>query len=186
MKNTLSLTENCECTCVDNVADGTNSIFVDVDVGTVTNPIFKIWKNSILEKTYTLTVRHINHVEIPQSLFSENASITFQYLDDGYTGQVFAITFPNKVEGNLSVKKDSDYTYTAKYTRLNNKAATTVSVKVNSTTTGQPGTNASVTNVGDDENVLLDFIIPRGEKGDTPSLMINDDGHLIAIYKGDN
>ncbi len=46
-------------------------------------------------------------------------------------------------------------------------APTTVSVKVNSTTTGAPGTNASVTNVGDPVNVELDFVIPRGDKGDT-------------------
>ena len=44
--------------------------------------------------------------------------------------------------------------------------ATTVSVKVNSTTTGEPGTDASVTNIGTDENVQLDFVIPRGAKGD--------------------
>ena len=42
---------------------------------------------------------------------------------------------------------------------------TTVTVDVNSTTTGNPGTNASVTNVGDQVNVLLDFVIPRGADG---------------------
>lgn len=45
--------------------------------------------------------------------------------------------------------------------------ATTVSVKVNSTTTGAPGTNASVTNSGDEVNVMLDFVIPRGATGAT-------------------
>lgn len=44
---------------------------------------------------------------------------------------------------------------------------TTVSVAVNSTTTGNPGTNASVTNSGDEVNVALDFVIPRGDKGET-------------------
>ena len=43
--------------------------------------------------------------------------------------------------------------------------STTVSVRVNSTTTGEPGTDASVTNVGTDENVQLDFVIPRGANG---------------------
>ena len=45
--------------------------------------------------------------------------------------------------------------------------ATTVSVAVNSTTTGAPGTNASVTNSGDEVNVMLDFVIPRGATGAT-------------------
>ena len=45
--------------------------------------------------------------------------------------------------------------------------ATTVSVAVNSTTTGAPGTDASVTNSGDEVNVMLDFVIPRGAVGET-------------------
>lgn len=44
---------------------------------------------------------------------------------------------------------------------------TTVTVNVNSTTTGAPGTNASVTNSGDEVNVALDFVIPRGATGET-------------------
>lgn len=43
----------------------------------------------------------------------------------------------------------------------------TVSVTVGSTTTGEPGTDASVTNSGDTENVVLNFTIPRGETGQT-------------------
>lgn len=41
----------------------------------------------------------------------------------------------------------------------------TVSVTVGGTTTGEPGTNASVTNSGDTQNVVLNFTIPRGETG---------------------
>lgn len=46
-------------------------------------------------------------------------------------------------------------------------APTTVTVAVNSTTTGAPGTDASVTNSGDEVNVQLDFVIPRGAVGET-------------------
>lgn len=42
---------------------------------------------------------------------------------------------------------------------------TTVTVNVGSTTTGQPGSAANVTNRGDEVNVLLDFTIPRGTQG---------------------
>lgn len=46
-------------------------------------------------------------------------------------------------------------------------AGGTVSVAVGSTTTGESGTNASVTNSGDAQNVVLNFTIPRGETGQT-------------------
>ena len=39
------------------------------------------------------------------------------------------------------------------------------SIAVGVTTTTDPGTNASVTNVGTDDNVILNFNIPRGETG---------------------
>lgn len=39
------------------------------------------------------------------------------------------------------------------------------SIAVGVTTTADPGTNASVTNVGTDDNVILNFNIPKGETG---------------------
>lgn len=42
------------------------------------------------------------------------------------------------------------------------KAAT---IQVGSTTTGEPGTNANVTNSGTENAAVFDFVIPRGEKG---------------------
>lgn len=38
-------------------------------------------------------------------------------------------------------------------------------ITVGTTTTGDPGTNASVTNSGTNENVILDFVIPAGPTG---------------------
>lgn len=38
----------------------------------------------------------------------------------------------------------------------------TVSVKVDSTITGLPGTNAQVVNIGNEQEVLLQFTIPAG------------------------
>lgn len=39
-------------------------------------------------------------------------------------------------------------------------------IEVGTTSTTQPGTNASVTNVGTNENIILDFSIPTGATGD--------------------
>lgn len=44
-------------------------------------------------------------------------------------------------------------------------AGGTVSVQVSRTTTGEAGTEASVINEGDGQNVRLAFIIPKGEQG---------------------
>ena len=40
-------------------------------------------------------------------------------------------------------------------------------ITAGSTTTGEPGTNAQVTNSGTSENAILNFTIPRGETGAT-------------------
>lgn len=48
----------------------------------------------------------------------------------------------------------------------------TVTVKVKSTSTLPAGSMATVDNVGTDEDVLLDFGIPRGDVGDTPNIEI--------------
>lgn len=42
----------------------------------------------------------------------------------------------------------------------------TVTVEVGTTTTGEPGSNASVENSGTSQNVVLNFTIPRGEQGE--------------------
>lgn len=42
-------------------------------------------------------------------------------------------------------------------------------VQVGNTNTGAPGTNANVENVGNEHNAILNFTIPRGDKGETGS-----------------
>ena len=39
-------------------------------------------------------------------------------------------------------------------------------IQVGNVTTGEPGTDATVTNSGTSSNAVLDFVIPKGEKGD--------------------
>lgn len=118
MKNTLSISSdgiNCTCDCVDIIADGTNSIFIALNVGNVSNPRFKLWKNNTLQSTTTLTTGITNYIEIPTALFTANAVITFQYLDNTYTGEIFTINFQNVLIGNLTIIKNSDRVYSANY-----------------------------------------------------------------------
>ena len=67
----------------------------------------------------------------------------------GTTGQVLA--------------KKSNTNYDTEW--INPTSGGTVSVNVGETLTGDPGTNASVTNSGNETNVLLNFTIPRGKTG---------------------
>ena len=68
----------------------------------------------------------------------------------GTTGQVLA--------------KKSDANFDTEWVN-NSGGGSTVSVNVGETTTGEPGTNANVTNSGDETNVVLNFTIPRGDPG---------------------
>lgn len=56
-------------------------------------------------------------------------------------------------------------------------------ISVNSTETGPPGTSASVTNSGTIHNVLLDFVIPQGDTGKTPTFQI---GSVTTSEPGSN
>ena len=72
---------------------------------------------------------------------------------------------PGGTTGQVLAKK-SDANYDTEWID-NSGGGSTVSVNVGETTTGEPGTNASVTNSGDETNVVLNFTIPRGNPGPT-------------------
>ena len=54
-------------------------------------------------------------------------------------------------------------------------------VSVGSVTTGAPGTDASVTNSGTESKAVLDFVIPRGEKGDPATAISYVDGEYVGL-----
>ena len=72
---------------------------------------------------------------------------------------------PGGTTGQVLAKK-SNTNYDTEWID-NSGGGSTVSVNVGKTTTGEPGTNASVTNSGDETNVVLNFTIPRGNPGPT-------------------
>ena len=69
---------------------------------------------------------------------------------------------PGGTTGQVLAKK-SNTNYDTEW--IDKPGGGTVSVNVGKTTTGEPGTNASVTNSGDETNVVLNFTIPRGDTG---------------------
>jgi hypothetical protein len=60
----------------------------------------------------------------------------------------------------VTLNDESTYTFTV----TNGRAGT---IEVGTVTTGAAGSSASVTNVGTDNEAILDFVIPKGDKGDT-------------------
>lgn len=161
MKNTLTINtlKNCTCDCIDSIYDGSNSIFL----------LFVTDRNSKVEfsngKTFEITPE-TNIIFIEQNWYLTN-DLTFIFSNDDHTSDEFTIKKPTSTEGNMTLQMIENFTYQVNFHKSSGGGtATTVSVKVNSTTTGEPGTDAVVTNSGNDTNVKLDFVIPRGSKGD--------------------
>ena len=77
------------------------------------------------------------------------------------------------ITGPVSVGNVDTYTInyndntTSTFTVTNGIDGANPTITVGTTTTGNPGTNASVVNTGTTQDVVLDFTIPRGDKGDT-------------------
>ena len=82
-------------------------------------------------------------------------------------GHNISIAKSPDLNGIIQIIRLSPYNYALKKAKQPwQPEQTTVTVDVGSTTTGAAGTDAVVTNSGDEVNVILDFVIPRGNKGD--------------------
>lgn len=73
--------------------------------------------------------------------------------------------FDNKIKKNLDCGKKCNCTPIIVGPTGPTGPQGPASIAVGVTTTTDPGTNASVTNVGTDDNVILNFNIPKGETG---------------------
>lgn len=73
--------------------------------------------------------------------------------------------FDNKIKKNLDCGKQCNCTPIIVGPTGPTGPQGPASIAVGVTTTTDPGTNASVTNVGTDDNVILNFNIPKGETG---------------------
>lgn len=125
---------------------------------------------------------YINNTLIPES----------QYIGSGtYTttveGHSISIVKAANNNGNLQLIRLGEYSYSLlKAAEPGAKEKTTVTITVGSTTTGNPGTNAHVSNSGDEVNAVFDFVIPRGATGATgngiASISLNADYTLTIVY----
>lgn len=160
-----------------NSNDGTDSLFIEIKSDVTKNPVLEIAGSRVsITKSPFL-------YEVNSSLFIGTDELAFRIVNDDYTGDYFKILKIKNLDGNLILKQNSNFIYELGLIKSGGDGGGgTVSVKVGSTTTLPAGHSASVVNTGNDENVVLEFSIPQGADGKTPQMMINSDGHLIAIY----
>lgn len=61
-------------------------------------------------------------------------------------------------------------------------------ITVGTVSTGDPGTDAQITNSGTENAAIFDFVIPKGEKGDTgkgvPDVTNADNGKILTVVDG--
>ena len=90
------------------------------------------------------------------------------------------------ISGGHSVTiTDADHPSGQTFNVMDGENAAAATVTVGSTTTGQPGTNASVTNSGTSSDAVLDFVIPRGNPGPAAYVWTTDDDYTTPNYTFD-
>lgn len=92
-----------------------------------------------------------------------------EYLLDAAGNLIYRIWLPSG-DSQLVYNGDCEATWYArggKFMGVETIGTGGNTVKVGTVTTGEPGTDATVVNSGTNKDVVLDFMIPRGDKGDT-------------------
>ena len=141
----------------------------DIQLGSTNMSILSVDGNSIIQSTtrgqeFGVSV-NTTYIRTAQPVVIERNSNSYTNIDTGNLSDNLPIATTSisgmvKPDGSTITVTD-DGTISA----VGGGTASTVSVTVGSTTTGDPGTEASVTNSGDAQNVVLNFTIPQGAQG---------------------
>lgn len=103
----------------------------------------------------------------------------------GNNGDLYLINSGDNL-GNVYKKQNGIWNFIINITgpqgEKGEKGDTALSVSVGTVTTGETGTNASVTNSGTNTDLVLDFIIPKGDKGEKGDK--GDDGNTTVYIDG--
>ena len=141
----------------------------DIQLGSTNMSILSVDGNSLIQSTtrgqeFGVSV-NTTYIRTAQPVVIERNSTSYTNIDTGNLSDNLPIATTSisgmvKPDGSTITVTD-DGTISA----VGGGTASTVSVTVGSTTTGDPGTEASVTNSGDAQNVVLNFTIPQGAQG---------------------
>lgn len=162
MKNIMQIdsTNNCICALISNINDATNKLQLEIIADISKNPKIEI------DNTYVSITSNSFIYEIDSNLYIGTGILKFRVIDDDHIGEYFQIQKVANIDGNLYLKKTSNFVYALSIIKESESTKTTVSVKVGNTTTLPAGQEANVSNSGDDQNIVLNFSIPQGEKGE--------------------
>ena len=165
MQNIIMIDARSQCKCDAVASNGrkVNEIFIEIEVGKVTSPKLEIYTGDTLATTIKLNPSSKNAINFIPEYWNVGSYSKFRYVDDDRTGTMFTINFPSEIK-NIYVRKTMDTVFTV--VSKSNSGHSNVTVDVGTTTTGEPNTDAIVTNVGNDTNAIFDFIIPRGATGE--------------------
>lgn len=164
-----SVPTNMVTTDTTQVISGKKTFTGDIQLGSINMSILSVDGNSLIQSTtrgqeFGVPV-NTTYIRTAQPVVIERNSNSYANIDTGNLSDNLPIA-TTSISG--MVKPDgSTITITADGTisAVGGGTASIVSVTVGSTTTGDPGTEASVTNSGDAQNVVLNFTIPQGAQG---------------------
>lgn len=156
MRNILyiDVMNDCECSLVSRVNDGSNLLVLNIHVDVSKNPQLEI--NS---KNIPLSVTDCVYV-VPPALYAGTDSLQFRIIDNDHIGNYFSIIKVQSINGNLYIAQKSNFEYEFRTAKDNS-----FSFKIGDVTTLPAGEKPSVSNSGSDQHVVLDFAIPSGAAG---------------------
>lgn len=107
MKNIIhiDMTNDGTCDLLSSADTGDNSVILDVTVDTGKNPTLEIYGNTV-----TITESPFEYT-IPSSYYIGDGVLQFRFTDDDHTGDYFQIAKVAEVDGNLYLKRVSDFIY---------------------------------------------------------------------------
>lgn len=124
----------CVCNCYDAISNGTNSLYVELEA-TNTTPQLNIYLGDTLKESVELVTGLKNTVNIPSDYFTANSELKLQYVDSKYTGEYFVLTFPNTLEGNMTLKQTGAHTFDVQFTTRTEVSSVNVVDTLSSTST---------------------------------------------------
>ncbi len=145
------------------ITDGTDEITIAATGGGGTG--VSNYSQSFTNQT-TVALTHNASTSNPLFVCYNNAvppAVIVPHSVEATNANTLTITFNTAQSGTCAINS-SGISGAAGANGSNGAAAT---VAVGSTTTGDPGTSASVTNSGNSSAAVLDFVIPAGAQGDT-------------------
>lgn len=166
MRNIITINSILDAyTCLSSTGEDENTIYFKCIVGEVISPKLKILLDGVQVDSVTLNINQSTLINITEYIPPTAGVLSVHYSDYDNMGTTYSIEFDNDRTGDLKLCELDETSFNAKYYSRTPSTGGTVSVEVNSTTTGEAGSEAQVTNSGDDVNVKLDFVIPKGKDG---------------------